>query len=44
MIRNSDIIDAATHGVAFWDGHSRGTKDSINKLTKAKKYCRIMRF
>jgi len=44
MIRNSDIIEAATHGVAFWDGHSRGTNDSIKKLTKAGKYRRIMRF
>ena len=31
MMRNQDIVDAADRLVAFWDGESRGTKDSIAK-------------
>lgn len=30
-IRNTDIINAADLVVAFWDGKSTGTKDSIDK-------------
>ena len=29
MIRNQDIVDTAERLVAFWDGASRGTADSI---------------
>ncbi len=29
MIRNQDIVDTAERFVAFWDGASRGTADSI---------------
>jgi hypothetical protein len=31
FIRNTDIINEAELVVAFWDGNSRGTLDSINK-------------
>lgn len=37
MIRNAEIIRAADKVVAFWDGVSRGTFDSINKAKAAKK-------
>lgn len=39
MIRNGEIIKAADIVLAFWDGHSRGTKNSIDRALKAKKPC-----
>lgn len=36
MIRNRDIIDAADEVLAFWDGTSRGTKNSIDYARKKK--------
>ena len=35
--RNSDIVAAADLVLAFWDGKSRGTKDTIDKAMKARK-------
>jgi len=35
--RNQTIIDACDMVVAFWDGKSKGTQDSINKAKIAKK-------
>ena len=31
MMRNTDIIENADTVVAFWDGSSRGTRNSLNK-------------
>lgn len=31
IARNTDIVNAADVVIAFWDGTSRGTLDSINK-------------
>ena len=36
MLRNTDIINEAELVVAFWDGSSKGTLDSINKAKKNK--------
>ena len=36
-MRNTDIIDAAGIVVAFWDGKSRGTRDSIKKAQQQRK-------
>lgn len=36
-MRNTDIIENAEFVVAFWDGQSKGTKDSIDKAVAAKK-------
>jgi hypothetical protein len=36
-LRNGKIVEAADRVVAFWDGESRGTKDTIDKAIKAKK-------
>lgn len=36
IIRNQSIIDAADMVVAFWDGHSKGTKNSIDRAAEAK--------
>jgi hypothetical protein len=37
MRRNSDIVNASDMIVAFWDMVSTGTKNTINKATKAGK-------
>ena len=34
FIRNTQIVEAADLVIAFWDGVSRGTKDSIDKAEK----------
>ncbi len=36
-LRNTTIVDSADKVVAFWDGISRGTQDSINKAKTSKK-------
>ena len=43
MIRNQKIVDACDRLVAFWDGKSRGTKDSIEKARRAGKQVDIYR-
>jgi len=35
--RNQEIVDASDFIIAFWDGVSTGTKDTINKTQRAKK-------
>lgn len=42
--RNKDIIDNSDIVVAFWDGESRGTKNSIDRAKKADKPCHIHYF
>lgn len=37
LIRNTDIINNSDLVVAFWDGESRGTKDSITKAENMNK-------
>ena len=37
LLRNNDIINACDTVIAFWDGSSTGTKNSINIGTKLKK-------
>ena len=37
MLRNTTIINTADKVVAFWDGTSRGTQDSIKKAKVSKK-------
>lgn len=37
FLRNTTIIQNSDAVVAFWDGKSTGTKDSIDKATKAGK-------
>jgi hypothetical protein len=34
MIRNQDIVNAADKVVAFWDGVSKGTKNTIDTAKK----------
>jgi len=44
FIRNQQIIDACDMVLAFWDGKSKGTQDTINKAKKAKKPTFIVYF
>ena len=37
FIRNQTIVDNCDMVLAFWDGESRGTADTIEKARKAKK-------
>lgn len=37
FIRNQQIVDNCEIVLAFWDGKSNGTRDTINKAKKAKK-------
>ena len=37
FLRNTDIINESELVIAFWDGTSKGTKDSINKAEKLNK-------
>jgi hypothetical protein len=39
MIRNSKIVEISHMVVAFWDGKSTGTKDTIDKTRAADKPC-----
>lgn len=38
MIRNAEIVNQADKVVAFWDGSSAGTLNTINRATKAGKF------
>ena len=40
-LRNSKIVEDSDKVVAFWDGHSRGTQDTINKARRAGKLLAI---
>lgn len=42
MIRNSEIVEACDRVVAFWDGKSKGTLDTINKAKKAGKVVEVI--
>jgi len=44
FIRNTDIINEADLVVAFWDGHSKGTLDSIKKSESSNKKILIINF
>jgi hypothetical protein len=35
--RNKSIVDESDLIIAFWDGKSKGTKDTLNKAAKSKK-------
>lgn len=41
--RNTQIVEAADLVIAFWDGVSRGTKDSIDKARKLSKRVEIIK-
>ena len=44
LLRNTDIVNAADIVIAFWDGKSNGTRDSINKAKKLNKTVNVIIF
>jgi hypothetical protein len=42
--RNTDIVEACDILVAFWDGESRGTQDSVQKGKKFGKVVHVIRY
>jgi len=42
--RNTDIVKTSDCIIAFWDGASRGTEDSLKKAKKMKKPCKIIKY
>ena len=44
FIRNTDIVTNADTVVAFWDGESRGTKNSMDKAKQLNKPLLVVRF
>ena len=43
-IRNTDIINSCDFCIAFWDGKSTGTQDSIKKAKQMKKEVLIVNY
>lgn len=43
MIRNSEIVAQSDRVVAFWDGESRGTQNTMHKAQKAGKLARVFK-
>lgn len=33
LLRNTEIVESASHVLAFWNGSSTGTQDSVRKAT-----------
>lgn len=44
LLRNTTIVEDSDLVVAFWDGESNGTRDSINKAKERNKVCRVVYF
>ena len=44
LVRNTHIIEHADVVFAFWDGQSKGTKDSITKAKKLQKELHIISY
>jgi len=44
MVRNTDIVKNSDIVVAFWDGSSKGTLDSIRKVEKLNKGLMIIKY
>jgi hypothetical protein len=42
LVRNSDIISQSDFCLFFWDGRSRGTKDTIAKAVKSGKHGKVI--
>lgn len=42
--RNSQIVEEADAVVAFWDGKSNGTRDTVNKAHRANKLLMVYRY
>lgn len=43
FVRNQEMANISTHGLGFWDGHSPGTSDMIDRCNKKKLDARYIR-
>lgn len=41
FIRNTTVVEESDKVIAFWDGVSRGTEDTIKKARKAEKLAKV---
>lgn len=44
LVRNTEMVNDCDNGIAIWDGISRGTKDSIEKLKKQDKLIKVVKY
>ena len=44
VLRNTDIVDQCDVLIAFWDGTSKGTRDSIEKAERLEKETIVVEF
>lgn len=44
ILRNKDIIENCDEAIAFWNGKSSGTKNSIDTCKKMGKRCKVVEF
>lgn len=44
FLRNQTIINECDNVIAFWDGESKGTKNSIDLANKCNKRCKIITY
>lgn len=44
IVRNKIIVESSDMVIAFWDGVSPGTKNSIERATKAKKMLKVIKY
>lgn len=43
FMRNQEMANVSTHGLGYWDGHSPGTKDMIDRCNEKKITMRVIR-
>jgi hypothetical protein len=43
FMRNQDMANVSSHGLGFWDGHSPGTKDMVDRCNDKKLKLRMIR-
>jgi hypothetical protein len=43
IVRNTEIINQSDMVIAFWDGQSKGTKDSVSKAKKLGKVVHVIK-
>lgn len=43
ILRNDEMAEYSNYGIAFWDGESKGTEYTINKMKKLGKEIIVMR-
>jgi len=44
LLRNKEIVETADCVLAFWDGRSKGTKNTIERAEKSRKRVTVVRY